>query len=377
MYSLMALLSLIAAAAFLHAFVFRRRAYIPVFALALAASLYTHNWGLFLGLMFAVAFLLCLRESPRSERRALRRDGLLAFGAVAVLYAPWVPTLLFQAGHTGAPWDLKPVLWALSQGLYSLVGGRGAAVALLLAGGMGLLALRQHAGRPRPRVLLAAECLLVLGVGTLLLAWVYSKTSPAWAIRYLAVIVGPMILLFGLGLARAGRMAVVAMALVVCFWVLDPVPSALVSKSNVAAAAARVRPHLGRDALVLSTQPEQVPTLAYYLPGVRHFATPLGPVRDPRVVDWINALTRLERSSVRGVLMPMIDRLPAGARVLLVVPTNLAKAPLWMRLINHDSLAWRSALKHDHQLQLLKATTGTTHGSGVEVEAYLFAKRPF
>ena len=49
----------------------------------------------------------------------------------------------------------------------------------------------------------------------------------------LAVIVGPMTVLFGLGLARAGRLGLVALALVVCFWVLDPSARSLDTKSNV------------------------------------------------------------------------------------------------------------------------------------------------
>ena len=48
-----------------------------------------------------------------------------------------------------------------------------------------------------------SAALLVLGAGTLLIAFLYSKTTPAWAPRYLAVIVGPLLLLFGLGIARA------------------------------------------------------------------------------------------------------------------------------------------------------------------------------
>src|SRR3979409_138551 len=103
MYSRLTLLALIVAASFVQAFVRRRRRYLPVFSVSLAASLYPHNWALFLGLMCGVAFLLCVREE-RADRRGLWRDGLLAFGGVAVLYAPWVPTVIYQAKHTGAPW---------------------------------------------------------------------------------------------------------------------------------------------------------------------------------------------------------------------------------------------------------------------------------
>src|SRR4051794_19314985 len=44
MYSLMALLGLLAAAALVHVFVFRRRAYLALLIPMLAALLYTHNW---------------------------------------------------------------------------------------------------------------------------------------------------------------------------------------------------------------------------------------------------------------------------------------------------------------------------------------------
>jgi hypothetical protein len=374
MYALLTLLALLAAGAFVNAFVRRDRRYLPLFVVSLAAALYTHNWALFLAVAAAAAFLLCVRTSPPEIRRALWRDGLIALAGVVVLYAPWLPTLVYQARHTGAPWDLPPVFWSLTQGLYSTVGGRGAAAALLLAGGSGLWALRQP-GTANERLLLAAKTLALLGFGTLLIAWVYSKLSPAWALRYFGVVVGPLIILFGLGLARAGRIGIVALVLITCWWILDPVPTRLQSKSNVGAVAAVMRPHLRSDPLVLSTQPEQVPTLAYYFPSVKHFGTPIGPVPDPRVVDWRNALTRLRRSTVRTVLMPMIDRLKPGQRVLLVIPTLLPKTPLYLRLVNEDSDSWSRALYRDHALRLLMVSSDSSNASGLPVRAALYVKR--
>ena len=78
---------------------------------------------------------------------------------------------------------------------------------------------------------------------------------------------------------------------------------------------------------MLSTQPEQVPAIAYYLPAVTHFATPLGAVPDPRVMDWRNALSRFEHSSVTTRLAPVVRALPAGHRVLLVVPMTFREEP--------------------------------------------------
>ena len=93
---------------------------------------------------------------------------------------------------------------------------------------------------------------------------------------------------------RAARFGAVGLALVCLLWLMDPIPTSLNTKSNVATAAAAVRPLLGRDPLVLSTQPEQVPVLHYYLPAARRYLTPLGAVPDPGIVDWRNALTRFD-----------------------------------------------------------------------------------
>jgi mannosyltransferase len=385
MYALLALLSLVVCASFIHAFVLRHRRYLFVFALTLAAALYTHNWALFLAIACAAAYLLCIWSAASDQRRGLWRDGAIALGAVVVLYAPWLPTLWYQARHTGAPWDLPPVIWSVSQGLYSLVGGRGAAVAVLLAGGTGLLALRKltpvrgvaalrDTSDPQ-RLLLAASTLLVMGLGTLAIAFVYSKAHPAWAIRYLGVIIGPLILVFGLGLARAGTLGIVALALVACFWLVDPVSTSLTSKSNVGRVVPGLRAQLGRDGLVLSTQPEEVPTLAYYLPAVTRFGTPMGPVPDPRVVDWRNALNRLGVSSVSGVLMPMVHSMKPGQHILLVAPSNLPDTPLWLKLIDRYSIQWTRALTRDRSLRLISSTEKGWTASGLPVRATLFVVR--
>ena len=70
MYSLLLLLSLLVAVTFVHAFLYRRRRYLPAFSLSLAAALYPHNWVLFLGLATFLAFLYCVWTAPE-PRRAL------------------------------------------------------------------------------------------------------------------------------------------------------------------------------------------------------------------------------------------------------------------------------------------------------------------
>ena len=384
MYSLLVLLSLLVAISFTHVFVLRHRRYLPLFSLSLVAALYTHNWALFEALATFLAFLFSVRMTPRG-RRELWRDGVIGFGAVAVLFAPWLPTLLYQAQHTGAPWALPPVVWSLSQGFYFIGGGRGATMTLALAAGVGLLAtgtgvfqrrgrtLAIRSGEPGERVTgVAVVSLAVLAFGTLLIAWLYAKTTPAWSWRYLGVIVGPLIVLVGLGLARARGLGIVALVLACCFWVLDPAPTSRDAKSNVASLAHVMSHRVGAGTLVLSTQPEQVPDLAYYLPHLTRFATPLGAVPDPRVVDWRNALARFEHSSVPTVLAPLIRGLAPGDRVLLVTPTSFAKAPEWMKLMHRDSRSWLHYLNHDPRLRLVRTAAPRQYSANVAVRGYLY-----
>src|SRR3954470_7587146 len=94
MYALMSLLSILATGSFLRVFVLRDRRFIPAFAVALAAMLYTHNWALFFAAAgVGVVGVLAWREA--AERRALIRDGLIAFGATGLAYLPWLTTLVY------------------------------------------------------------------------------------------------------------------------------------------------------------------------------------------------------------------------------------------------------------------------------------------
>ena len=370
MYSLILLLSLIVTGAFVRAFVLGRRWWIPVFSLSLATALYTHNWALFLTLGALAALGWCVFRRPPAERRRLARDGTLAFTGAAVLYLPWLPTLIYQANHTGAPWASTPTVWSMTQGTYALTGNRAVALVLLLVGGHGLLASGR---RIRGRAMTTAVALSVLGFGTLLIAWLYAKHSPAWAVRYLAVTAGPLIILFAIGLRRAARFGAIALALICLVWVTDPIPTSLTTKSNVAVEAALVRPALGRTGVVLSTQPEQVPVLHYYLPAVRNFVTPLGVVPDAGIVDWRNALARFDRSRPEQVLGPIISALRPGQTVALVIPDLIPSRPEWSQLIRRDSGSWQNYLTRDPALRFVRRTassTPTPETAGVHVLLY-------
>ena len=66
--------------------------------------------------------------------------------------------------------------------------------------------------------------LLIIGVLTIVVAWLSSQVSPAWANRYLAAALAPLLLLAAAGLAHAGRLGLVGLALIAVLWANDGAP---------------------------------------------------------------------------------------------------------------------------------------------------------
>lgn len=349
MYSLVALLGIVCSAAFVHAFVYRRRRALPVFAISLALLLYTHAWGLFmLAAAILVVSVLCLRAPGR---RGLIVDALLGFGAALALFAPWVPTLLFQARHTGAPWALKPDLFELLLGPGRLLGGPVPAVVLVAGIAVSATAVIRAGGRRRA----AALALLTLTVAVPLMAWAVSQVSPAWAWRYLAVTFGPLLLLASLTLGRLRRSDIAVLAVVAVWWATTGSPPL---KSNARMVTASFASSLRPGDWVISTQPEQLPTLQHYLHATgERPATLTGPARHPDAVDWRDALPRMRNTTVQRNLVPLLNQTPVGARVLLVRPivSNPVRwrAP-WQAVVRIHSTRWIRAMLADRRFRLVR-----------------------
>jgi mannosyltransferase len=350
MYALTALLSLVASAAFARAFAFDedRRPWAIGFAVTLAAMLYTHNWALFFGAACGAAWLFLVARAPAPERRDLLMNGAFGFGGALLLYLPWVPITLYQAAHTGAPWAESPTLVALVATPGRML-GQFAQVALVLAAGAGLAALfARRGGRLSPRGR-AAACLLAVAVLTLLLAWTASQLSPAWANRYLAAVVGPLLLAVAAGLGHAGKLGIAGLVIAAALAAGDTAPD---DKSNVRDVADAIGPSLAPGDLVVATQPEQVSVLDYYLPDGIRFGTLTGEVRDTGVTDWRDGPERLGATSAERDLAPLLDGLEPGQRVVLVTPifSDLRRwqAP-WTELVRVRSGEWRQHLSNDRR----------------------------
>jgi hypothetical protein len=351
MYALVALLGTVSLTCWLLAFTTDagavRRGPAIGFAVSFAAMLYTHNWALFFGAATGIAWLVLLWRARGSERGRLLRTGLVAYGGVVLLYAPWLPNALYQAAHTGAPWSKAPSLAALAS-VPARILGEVAEVAVFLAAGAGVLTLLRTRGAPGR----ATAALLGIAVLTIALAWIGSQVSPAWANRYLAAGIAPFLLLAAAGFAHAGRLGLVGLALVAVLWAIDGAPE---QKSNVREVAESIAPSLRPGDVVVATQPEQVSVLEYYLPDGLRYATLTGPVRDTGVTDWRDGVERLGATTPERDLRPVLDAMRPGQRLALVVPTIYAigrwSAP-WTRLVRLRSEAWLQHVSNDARFAL-------------------------
>ncbi|MDQ4070286.1 MAG: glycosyltransferase family 39 protein [Actinomycetota bacterium] len=352
MYALVALLALVATASFVHAFVFARRKYLWLLAPSLALVLYTHYWGLWLLLGAVVALVPCAAASD--DRRRLARDAAVTFGAVALAYLPWVPTLAYQQAHTGAPWSGPPLVREMITVVAVVLGDphERVLVALLLVAGPVLWSL----ARSRDTTSVALAAMASLAVVPVVAGWLAAQASPSWAPRYLAVSAPAILLLASVGLAAARAPGVLALGLILAVWVQ---PFARLSgarpaggfpeKGSVKALSESLSPGLEPGDLVIAMQMEEVPVLAYYLPPGLRFATATGPVGDPTIADWRDALGRTQAATVATSLAPLLEPLDPGTDVLLVCaehgrgPESLS----WFALMKERCGQWRAALEAD------------------------------
>jgi mannosyltransferase len=350
MYTLMALLGLLATGAFIHGFIYRRRRYLILFAICQALMLYTHAWGIFFGAGAALALIPVWANS--SDHRGLLRDALYAFGGAAVLFLPWLPTLVYQATHTGSPWDTAPNFGAPVQISRNLMGGDRATAALVLAAAIGLAPLWLKTAR-RSRSGLSMWVLIIIPLGTLGFGWVVSRFSPAWQYRYFAPILAAFLLLAAWGLARARGVGLIALVLVVIFW-FNPASYTPQYKSDMRDVAAEMAPHLHAGDLVILGQPEQVPLAWYYLPGGLRFADTTGLSADPQSMNWVHALKRLENARPATTLGSLLATVRPGQQVLYIRPMTEGaqswEAP-WTQFVRRRSAQGGAILGSDPSLR--------------------------
>ena len=253
---------------------------------------------------------MAARDRRRAGDAAARRR-CSASAARSLLYLPWVPTLALP----GRPHRRAVVARADARRAARRPGPaarrRSPQVVLLLAAGAGRRgAARRGAGGARRAGARRAVLALIARRSRVLLAWLSSQVSPAWATRYLAVALPPFLLLAAGGLAHAGRLGLVG---------------AGARRGDVGAATARRRRRAtcarSPQAIAPSLQPRRPRRLhparagpgAALLPARRAALRDAdrGRVSDVGVTDWRDGVERLRRDDAPSSdLKPLLDALP-------------------------------------------------------------------
>ncbi|HEY1713294.1 MAG TPA: glycosyltransferase family 39 protein [Solirubrobacteraceae bacterium] len=361
MYEFMGLLGVLATAGFLLGFVYRRRRYLFLFAGALTVMLYTHTWGTFFFAGSAVSLIPALIASD--DRRGLIRDAAFAFIGAGILYLPWVPTLLYQAANTAAPWDNVPRFGAPVLLSRDVIGGDRITMLLIIPAAIGVAPLFTRAHR-RTREWVTVWTLVTIPVATLGIAWLESQVNPAFVARYFAPVIGAILLLIAWGCARAKLLGVVAMVLAVAF-LANPSSYTPQWKSDMRDIGAEMTPYLKAGDQVVVGQPEETPLAWYYLPGGLKYAnTAGGRVSDPRYMDWVKALHRLTITNPQATLTPIVDALKPGQHLLFVRPLTEGaqnwEAP-WTMMVRRRSAQWGQLLQNDVDHGVLRQVAVAPH----------------
>jgi hypothetical protein len=114
------------------------------------------------------------------------------------------------------------------------------------------------------------------------------------------------------------------------------------------------------------------------MPAGLRYADTIGPVADPRHMDWVDALDKLEAAQPGAVLPELLANLRPGQKVLFVRPltegvTNW-KAP-WTQLVRRRSAQWGAILAGDSTLRQVQVAPQFYRGaSTVGNSAVLYEK---
>lgn len=291
-----------------------------------AALLYSHYWAIwFLGVVGGWLLWVAWRNRDGRRNTALRLAGSLVAGGV--LFLPWVPTLLYQAAHTGTPWappfrpsglvattiadfggggyrDAQAVGWTFV--IFALLGLFARAV-----DGRFLRVDLRTERRYRPEAVVLGA---TLGVGSIISV----VTSSAYASRYAAVVFPLFALLVAAGLSRFRSVPVlVVLTLVVAAGgVAGGVHNAITERTQLGSIAARIEAE-GSDGDLVVYCPDQLGVA-----GTREladrFEESVYPTGDrPGFVDWVDYAERNAEADPVEFARMILER-AEGRRIWLV-----------------------------------------------------------
>ena len=295
MYSLVVLLSVLASASFALAFVRGRRAHVVWLGVWLGLLLYTHTWGLFLAAAMAVAWIVLWRRGDVTAPDGVKLGDRARRALRAVAAERALPGREHRRPVGGAP---SPLL------LLGVPGSLFGWVALPLLAIAVFFALRH-----RPPVDRAVRVLAAIGALTASMAWLVSQVEPAWASRYLAVVMGPLLLALAAVVSRGARWGALALVGVAVVWLVSGPPAV---KSNVRTVSTGIAPQV-RPGRPRRLHPARAGAGAVPLPaGRRRLPDADGAREDPRQTDWRDGLERLRAGRPRASCCPRSSGSSAG-----------------------------------------------------------------
>jgi len=300
-----------------------------VFAVVVALSVYTQYWSFYL-LVVVGAFI-----AWSAWRGPERTAGRLLLGATVVgllTFAPWVPTFLYQAKHTGTPWG-SPVLPGLpiAYTLRDFAGGASGLVdlqegwllflvlfPLLLLGVFGRAGDDRHIEldlRTQPEIRPIA---LVGGVGLVVALTLNYLGGGAFQSRYSAIVFPFFVILVARGLTtlRDPRVLALVATVVVVLGFAGGVRNVATQRTQAGAIAAILR-HEAHPGDVVVYCPDQVgPAVARLAPaGLDQFVYPS--FARPQFVDWVDYKKRLALANLGEFARTTLAR--AGSHTLWYV----------------------------------------------------------
>jgi mannosyltransferase len=287
-------------------------------AVTTAALLLTHYWSLYLLFVVGVTLVVLSRRAPSPTREGARR-GLAAMAVGSLAFVPWLPSFLYQAGHTGTPWGGAGRLRSMIDTVFAFSGGYWDPGLILGMATYGLIALAlAGATVDRRRIEIDLRTrpgnrhLAIVGFGTLAVAIVATIVGrSAFAVRYAAVMFPMVLLLAAAGtkvlLGHRVRYAVLGVMVVSGFWAATPnVFGDRTSAARVAAAlSAGVEP-----GDVVAYCPDQLgPSVSRLLPtdfGAAQLTFPRA--TGPQLVDWVDYAAVNKAGDPEAFAQMLLDR---------------------------------------------------------------------
>ena len=306
-------------------------------ALLTVTILLTHYWSLYL-LAVSVATLWWLARTCTEPvaRAGLRgpnavvgaRRSLVAIFGGCVLFLPWVPTFLYQLGHTGTPWGQPGNLRSMFDTVTHFAGGYwdpGIALGLMYFGLIGL-ALFGWAVEGR-RLLLdfhprsPGKWLTAVAFGTLALAIMAGQIGrSAFAVRYASIMYPLFVILVALGTNAIDDQrvfhGVLSVAVVLGLWAV--IPNVVGERTSAARVASAINSRAKPGDVVVYCPDQVGPSVSRELraDGLINITFPRG--TGPELVDWVDYEKFVDAGRTRPFARMIVDQAGPDSDVWLV-----------------------------------------------------------